>query len=124
MYGLEVHWSDGSGGEEVITKQIMVNRGGNAVVDGVVFAGPNILKGGVSSTILQINSIGTYTLTASVYDLAGELVKAPVTGAAGANNVPLDLSGLASGVYLVPTDLYDPQGRFVQKQVTKILLEH
>jgi hypothetical protein len=122
MYELEVHWTDGSGGEEVITKGILVNRGGNPVVDGVVFAGPNILKGGATTTTVQLNSTGSYTLTSSVYDVAGELVKAPVTGQPGSNQVPVDVTDLASGIYLVPTDIVDLQGRFVQKQIAKIMI--
>jgi hypothetical protein len=124
MYEMEVHWTDGVGGEEVITKGVLVNRGGNPIADGVVFASPNVIKSGATSTTIKINPTAgaVYTLTASVYDVAGELVKTPVTGTAGDNKVTLDLSGLASGIYLVPTDLYDPQGRFVQKQITKIMV--
>ncbi len=122
MYEMEVHWTDGSGGEEVITKGVMVNRGGNPVVDGVVFAGPNILTGGATTTTVQLNSTGSYTLTSSVYDVAGELVKAPVTGQPGSNQVPVDVTDLASGIYLVPTDIVDLQGRFVQKQIAKIMI--
>ena len=121
-YELEVHWTDGKGGEEVLTKGISVQRGNNPVTDGNVYASPNLLKG-TSSTLVKVNSATGFTLVVGLYDTAGELVKTPVRGQAGANQAPLDVSGLASGIYFAVVDLLDSNGHFVQKQTTKILIQ-
>ncbi len=121
-YLMVVHWTDGSGGEEVVSKSVIVQRGNSPVTNGNVYAAPNILKG-VTSTTVMVNSGTALTLTVSLYDTAGELVKRPVTGAAGSNQVNLDASGLASGLYLVMVDLTDGNGHLVQKQATKIVIQ-
>src|SRR5581483_1760246 len=121
-YQVEVHFVDGNGGEEVVSKGVIVEHGGTPVVDGTVYAQPNVVKG-ATSTLVKINATGSYTLTVHLYDTAGELVKAPVTGQAGSKNVPLDLSGLASGLYFAVVDLTDLNGHFVQKQVTQLVIE-
>lgn len=122
-YQIEIHWTDGSGGEEVVSKSIIVQRGNNPLADGVVYAAPNVLVGTTQTTI-QIQSAVAYTLTVSLYDIAGELTKPPVVGPLGAKQVPLDAAGLASGLYFAAVDLTDPQGRSIQKQVVPILIKH
>jgi len=122
QYELAIHWTDGNGGEEVITKDISVERGNHPVTDGNVFVAPNIIKGQMSVSA-QVNSATPYTLTAALYDTAGERVKPSRTGMMGSNNVPLDLTGLASGLYFVVVDLTDNAGHFVQKQTTQIVLK-
>ncbi len=120
-YMVAVHWTDGNGGEEVVTRDVTVQRGNSAVANGGVYATPNILKG-VTSTTVRANSTTAMTLTVSLYDIAGELVKRPVTGQAGSNEVNLDASGLSSGLYWVVVDLADANGNFIQQQTTKIIL--
>ncbi len=122
VYLIEVHWTDGKGGEEVVSREVIVQRGNNSITNGNAYAAPNILKG-VSSTTVMVNSGTALTLTVSLYDTAGELVKRPMTGAAGSNQVNLDASGLASGLYLVMVDLTDGNGHLVQKQSTKIVIQ-
>ncbi len=97
-----------------MSKSVIVQRGNSPVTNGNVYAAPNILKG-VTSTTVMVNSGTALTLTVSLYDTAGELVKRPVTGAAGSNQVNLDASGLASGLYLVMVDLTDGNGHFGPK---------
>ena len=121
-YQIEVHWTDGSGGEEVVSKGVIVQHGSSPVVDGTVYAAPNVVKGS-GGTWVKINTAGSYTLTASLYDTAGELVKAPVSGQAGGNQVQVDVARLASGLYFVVVDLKDANGRFVQKQTTQLLIQ-
>ncbi|HVZ81242.1 MAG TPA: hypothetical protein VHE12_10685, partial [bacterium] len=123
-YQIEVHWIDGSGGEEVVSKTVVVQRGGHSLADGVVRAAPNVLVGGTEQTTVLVDSTVAYTLTIRLYDIAGELVKAPVTGTPGSKQAPVDASGLASGIYYAAVDLVDPQGRMVQKQVVPILVRH
>jgi hypothetical protein len=123
VYLIDVNWTDGSGGQQVVAKNVIVQRGNSPVTNGTVYAAPNILKG-VTSTMVKVNPTTTdFTLTVSLYDTAGELVKTPVVGAIGANEVNLDVSGLASGLYLVVVNLNDINGNFIQKQTTKIIIQ-
>ncbi len=121
-YEVEVNWMDGKGGQQVTTHNVTVERGNNSPAGGNVFAYPNILKGGATSVTVQINSSLSLTLTASVYDVAGELVKRPVVSPAGTGTAPVDVSGLASGLYFIVVDLTDTNGHFIQKQVTEIVI--
>lgn len=122
VYQVEVHWLNGNGGEEVISHNVTVERGNNSSATGVAFAAPNILNGNSGGTTVTINSNLVLTLTASVYDVAGELVKRPVTGLAGSGAVPVDTSGLASGLYFIVVDLKDANDNFIQRQVTQIVI--
>ena len=122
VYQVEIHWLDGTGGEQVISHNVTVERGNNPSATGTVFAAPNIINGNSGGTTVSVNSNLSLTLTAGVYDVAGELVKRPVTGQAGSGAVPVDTSGLASGLYFVVVDLKDANGGFIQKQVTQIVI--
>jgi len=125
VYLIDVNWTDGSGGQQVVSKSVIVQRGNSPVTNGTVYAEPNILKG-TTTTKIMVNPTSTntnMTLTVSVYDTAGELVKRPVVGGTGANEVGLDVSGLASGLYLVVVNLNDINGNFIQKQTTKIIIQ-
>jgi flagellar hook assembly protein FlgD len=122
-YQLEVVLTDGKGGQEVVTQSVVVEDRNNSVTQGIPYAMPSVLKGGATSTIIQVNSTMNLTLTVSLYDTAGEKVKAPVTGGVGTRQAPLDVGGLASGLYLVVVDIYDTNGHFLQKQITKIVIQ-
>jgi flagellar hook assembly protein FlgD len=122
-YLMEVHWVNGTGGDEVISKGVVVENRGYLATNGNVYVQPNILKGGVTSATVVAPTTGNLTLTVNLYDMAGELVKKPVTGQAGTNVATLDVTGLSSGLYFVVVDLTDPNtGHFVQKQVTQIVI--
>jgi flagellar hook assembly protein FlgD len=121
-YQVEVHLANGTGGDQVVTHNVTVLRGNNPLADGSVFAAPNILTGGAGGTTVYVNSNLALTLTAGVYDTAGELVKRPVTGLVGSRSVPVDVSGLASGLYFVVVDIRHTNGNFIQKQVTQIVI--
>jgi flagellar hook assembly protein FlgD len=122
-YQVEVHSVDGTGGEQVITRGVVVRSGNTLITDGNVFAGPNILKEGVTSTLIQVRSSVNYTLTARLYNTAGEVVKQPVTGKTGSNQVTLDVNGMASGLYFVMVDLTNTQGGVAAHQVTQIAIQ-
>jgi len=121
VYTVEIHWLDGKGGEQVTTHNVSVERG-NDSGNGIAVAAPNILNGGSSGTTVYADSSLTLTVTAAVYDVAGELVKRPVTGPAGSGMAPVDVSGLASGLYFVVVDLANTDGHIVQRQVTQIVI--
>jgi flagellar hook assembly protein FlgD len=123
-YQVEVHYTDGKGGEQVITEGVVVQSANAAITNGNVFAGPNVLKNGVNTTLVQVYANWSYTLTARLYNTAGELVKPAVTGQPGANKVPLDVSGVASGLYFVVVDMTNAQGGIAGHQVTQIVIQH
>jgi len=122
-YIVEVVMANGAGSETVFSKGIVVQAGHGSGANGTVQVGPNILKGGVTTTTVSINSSLNLTLTIHMYDVAGELIRT-TQGAAGSNQASLDASGLSSGLYLVVTDLTDANGHFVQKQISKLLIQH
>jgi hypothetical protein len=123
QYTLEVHWSDATG-DTVITRSIVVLGSGNSPAGGKVYAYPQILGPGQTSTQFKINSDQTLTLMATVYDIAGERIEAPVTGLPGTNVVNWSASRLASGIYIAVVEMTDSNGLFVDRQVTKIIVRH
>ena len=125
VYLVNVNWTDGIGGQQVVSKSVLVQRGNSPATNGTVFAEPNILKDTTTAKIrVNPTSANTnMTLTVSLYDVAGELVKKSVTGQTGMDEVDLDASGLASGLYLVVVDLHDINGKFIQRQTTKIIIQ-
>jgi hypothetical protein len=118
-YEIEVTWTTGSG-EEVVSKGVVVQRGTGAM--GTVIAEPNLLKGGQTMTVVEVNSPMAMTLNLQLYDIAGKLIK-KVAGQPGANYTDLNMGGLASGLYFIVTDLTDSNGGFLQRQVTQIVIE-
>ena len=121
-YEIEVHWTDGHGSTQVISKGIVVQTRNNPVTDGTVWAQPNILRGGATSTTLQVVSNSSYTLKVGLYDVAGELIR-NYQGTAGSNQAAIDLNGLSSGLYFAVVDLTGPNGGLVQRQVTQVVLQ-
>jgi flagellar hook assembly protein FlgD len=122
-YEIEVHYVDGKGGEQVISRGVIVQSSNTPITDGKAFAVPNVLTNGQVSTEIRVNSTLAFTLTASLYDVAGERVTKPVTGPKDARSVFLpDLSALASGLYFVVVDLTDPMGGLAGRQVTQIAI--
>jgi len=124
QYQIELHATDGKGGEQIITRSVAVESADKPATNGNVFAGPNVLKGGVTSTLVQVHSSVNYTLTARLYNTAGELIRQAVTGQPGSNQVMLNVNGMASGLYFVVVDLTNAQGGSAGHQVTKILIQH
>jgi len=122
-YEVEVHFTDGKGGEEIFTRGVVVQGGSGSMANGVVVASPNVLTNGQTTTTLTVNSSVSYTLMANLYDVAGELIRKATPGP-GTNQATLDVSGLSSGIYLVVTELRDATGGLASKQITKLLIQH
>ncbi len=115
-YLIEVHWTDGKGGggggggEEVVSRGVIVQRGKQPGDEWECLCGPRNDPEGRHLDDGDGEFVATaLTLTVSLYDTAGELVKRPVTGATGSNQVNLDASGLASGLYLVGSHRFGRQ---------------
>ncbi len=122
-YEIDVHWTDGKGVQEEISRGIVVQARNNPVTDGTVWAQPNILQGGATTTTLQVSSSASYTLQVGLYDVAGELIKR-YTGSTGTNQATLDLAGLSSGLYFAVVELTGPNGGIVQRQTTQLVIQH
>jgi len=123
-YEVEVHFTDGKGGEETFTRGIVVQAGSGSVLNGLVVVSPNVLTGGQTTTTLTVNLLGNYTLSVQLYDLAGELIPSKVLALPGSGQATLDVTGLSSGLYLAVTDVKDANGGLVSRQTNKILIEH
>ena len=118
-YQVEVHFTDGKGGEETVSHNVMVESANMSLTDGKVRVLPNILTSGEPIQV-EVSSVTGFTLVARLYDVAGELIKSQ-TGTQ-VNEVTLDSSRLASGLYIVKVDLIDAQGGLAGRQFTHILI--
>ena len=122
VYMVDVYWTNGNG-QTVISKSILVQSDNSSAITGGVSAWPNILKGGTTTTKIIVNSVTPYTLTVSLYNVAGNLIKT-TQGASGTNQAVLDVRGVASGLYFVTVDLTDANGNKDGRQKTQIAILH
>lgn len=124
-YELEIHWQDGNGNDVVITRGILVQVGSQSFTDGKVTAQPNVLTRGATKTTFVMNSSSPFTLKVWIYDVAGELLAGKVTrGELNSNSVTVDMSGVASGIYMGVVELTDASGGNAGRQVCKVLVIH
>ena len=121
-YQIEVHYTDGKGSEQTVSRGVIVESTNSPLTNGNVTAGPNILKNGQTITTVRVNSAVNYTLVVRLYDVAGELLRT-VEGTKGSNQATVDVKGLSSGLYFVVADLRTPQGGLAGKQTTQIVIQ-
>jgi flagellar hook assembly protein FlgD len=119
VYQVEVHWSDGKGGTADITRGLVITPGGST---DIVVARHNILKPTESVTFDVGGVSGATGMRVTVYSLAGELVRTPVTGSA--TTLAWPATDLASGVYIAVIEVLNAQGGTIKVQRTKILVVH
>ncbi len=120
-YFIEVHSTDGKGGETVIVTSVMVLNNAKQTVP-KVWAYPNPLTGGFSQVEFQ-GSVTNVNLTVRIYDLAGELVT-ELKGAGGTSRVTWNAAGISSGLYIAKVEQKDLTGKIIAKQTIKVLVEH
>ncbi len=121
QYLLSVRWTNGTGGEQVITKVLTVMDNGGP--SGLIAARPNILKGEGASTLFVSSQPGL-NVHVQVYDLAGELVYA-ATGGPGTSEAGWTPGRLtASGYYLAVVELTDGSGNRIGRQTLKLAVVH
>ncbi len=120
-YFIEVHSTDGKGGETVIVTSVMVLNNPKQTVP-KVWAYPNPLTSGFSQVEFQASNLGI-NLTVRIYDLAGELVT-ELKGAGGTSRVTWNAAGISSGLYIAKVEQKDLTGKIIAKQTLKILAEH
>ena len=122
QYFVEATWTGGTeGGTQTITREIMVQNDGRGMVGGTVYAQPNILKGGRTSTVFAVTSPLSLTVKVRLYSMAGELL-AFFQGPLGSNQAPFNAAGLASGCYIASVELDDGSGP-VARQTTHLVIE-
>jgi uncharacterized repeat protein (TIGR01451 family) len=121
-YILSVHWAEGVGTTEDITRIIQVNSGESAR-NGTITASPNYLSriGGTFKTQFKLTSAQQYTLRAHIYDIAGEEVAA-LQGNPGTNQVDWNAAGCASGWYLAVVEIINANGSLESRQKLKIIV--
>ncbi len=119
-YFIEVHSTDGKGGETVIVTSVMVLNNPKQTVP-KVWAYPNPLTSGFSQVEFQASNLGI-NLTVRIYDLAGELVT-ELKGAGGTSRVTWNAAGISSGLYIAKVEQKDLTGKIIAKQTLKILVE-
>ena len=121
VYLVEVHTTDGTGGEETVVRQVMVDDRNRAEGAGTVTAEPNMINAskGPMTTTFSTNSSQSLTLEVSIYTVAGELVT-KIAGQAGTDQATWNAAGLASGVYLAVVDLTNPNGNSLGRQIVKV----
>jgi len=121
-YEIEIHVTDGKGGEQVVSRGIVVESQNQSLTNGNVIAEPNILKGGRTTTTLVVESNTPFTLVVQLYDVAGEKLGAPQPGKTGSNRAEVSLSGLSSGLYFAVVNLINAEGGSAGKQTARIVL--
>lgn len=121
-YYLTINATNGMGGNTVIARTVMVENGHNT--NNQIFAYPNSVVDGAGPVTFSINPATPQTLSVRIYDVAGELVTAPV-GPAGGNYAVWDPSGKASGVYIARVKAVETSsGNVTAQQTLKILIRH
>ena len=127
QYFVEVHSSDGQGGETIVTTKITVQGQNVGLGLGTLAAEPNVINGKSGTTVVTFtmkNSGMSLSLRASIYTLAGELVKVEQGTAGEPAVVSWDTAGMASGLYLAVVEEQGANGGGIQRQILKILVVH
>ncbi len=119
-YFIEVHSTDGKGGETVIITSVVVVNGVKQAAPRV-WAYPNPVTGGTRLVTFQGSAAGV-KLTVKIYDVAGKLVT-ELNGAGGTSQATWNAAGIASGLYIAKTEQRDANGYLVARQTLKILVE-
>jgi hypothetical protein len=123
QYEIEVHWTNGQGAVEDIVREMMVMAGSES---GSVVARPNELftANGITTTLLDGSSVaGAASIKAGIYTVSGELVTVK-TSPAGTPMVSWNGTGMASGIYIASTQVFDGNGNMIHQQFVKVLIRH
>jgi uncharacterized repeat protein (TIGR01451 family) len=121
-YIFSVHWDQGDGTAEDISRIVQV-KGGEGNNAGNITACPNILTktGGTFKTRFKTAPVPPSTMRAKIYNIAGEKV-AVIQGDPGTGQVDWDATGCASGYYLAVVQLLNANGGVSSRQTLKIII--
>jgi flagellar hook assembly protein FlgD len=116
QYYVEVRSEGNGGGGTVVVKNVAVlgSNPGNRVT-----ARPNVLTSSMP-TVAFVGPVGT-TVKVVVYTAAGEKAST-AWGISGVGTVSWDSTGSASGVYLAVASTYDSSGKFLNRNVIKLIV--
>jgi hypothetical protein len=107
-YFVEVHVSDGQGGDQQITHAVTVEGKDGKTGAGIVTTDFNALSATDPIATFNATGAGVTALRLRVYTAAGELVVPPVQGPPG--SVTFDGRTVASGLYFAVVEVLDAQG--------------
>jgi flagellar hook assembly protein FlgD len=122
-YDVEIHYEDGTGGDQVITRGLLVESTGHTHPNDSVYAKPNLMNRRTGfQTTLAVDSADTYTLQVKVYDMSGELLRNVGITPDGVNQVRADFTGEATGMYFAMVELINTEGGVAKRQALKIVV--
>jgi hypothetical protein len=121
VYYLEIISEDGSGGEEVITRDLTVVNSGRP--GGTIVAYPNPWQKGDPGITFKASAPAGLTLNVWLYDLAGEKVGF-LQGPAATGQATWVGGSMASGVYIAVLELRDGGGNLTARQELKVTIKH
>ena len=119
VYFLEIFSENGTGGEEVLTKDLTVINSDRSVVG--VYAYPNPWQSGDPPLTFKVSSTQPMTLKVRFYDLAGERV-AIFSGPPGGSQALFPNDTIASGVYIAVVELWSVNGDMTARQSLKVMI--
>ncbi len=120
-YILSVHWDQGTGATEDITRIVQVTAG-ETNQHWTLSACPNFLSSSDGfKTAFKFSSLQPYTLRVQIYDIAGERV-ATIKEDPGSQQTLWNASGMASGYYIAVVDVINSNGAVTFRQKLKIVI--
>jgi flagellar hook assembly protein FlgD len=120
VYYLEIISDNGGGGEEVITRDLTVVNSGRPGAGAIAY--PNPWQNGDPAITFKA-SLPDLTLSARLYDLAGERV-AVLGGPPGTGQATWACGASASGLYIAVVELRDDNGNLAATQNLKVMIKH
>jgi flagellar hook assembly protein FlgD len=120
QYYLEIKSTDGQGGETQFTQSVAVLQSGDSLASISVY--PNPMNPSVFGDLLTFKDpTGALSLSVRIYTLAGELVSMPPLVNAGSGAFTLNISKLASGLYIADIEMSNSTGG-TQRQLTRVAI--
>ncbi|HET9869630.1 MAG TPA: FlgD immunoglobulin-like domain containing protein, partial [bacterium] len=120
QYYFEVKSTDGQGGQSEFTQSVVVLHGGGDLEKTPVVVYPNPTNPSTYGNLVTFKDpSGSLNLSVKLYTLAGERVPLPALTAVGGGLYTLDISKLASGLYIADIELSDASGGR-QRQITQL----
>jgi hypothetical protein len=124
QYYFEIKSTDGQGNSAEFTQSIVVMPTSGKVTNSGITVYPNPTNPAVYGNLVTFKDpTASLSLSARFYTLAGELVTLPPLVNKGSGLYTLDISKLASGLYVVDIQMINPTGGR-QQQVTRLAIFH
>jgi len=118
-YYVSIDADDGKGNQTTVVRTVNVLSSGSG--DPGLKVAPNVLTA-MDPTAHVTVGVPNATLKGTLYTVAGEKV-GTVWGTAGSSAINWDLSGKASGMYLLVVEVTDGSGAYQGRYLTKLILQ-